>query len=186
MDPCVAPRPTRRVNFCFPCVKRLKNGAANQLSITDFCDRDNANAKCNQCRTGGNRHNCDPIPPQFNRAINILIALKQSVVAAPPGSESRTRREDRCRAYAVKFVDTVNAWNLKDSKAREKDKDWEHKRQKSYEDNMRRFNQGIGFSGLLTPRNEFVDESLEMGLHDLWVQENQWWYLRVNWYGNVP
>jgi uncharacterized protein (DUF983 family) len=38
---------------------------------------DNANAKCNPCYEDSGNHNCDDIPAEFNRALNVLVYLQQ-------------------------------------------------------------------------------------------------------------
>jgi hypothetical protein len=106
---CVAPRPKRCINFCLPYVKRLKSNATYKLPYYEFCKCDNAYSKCSQCRTSNNNHNCDDIPSEFNRAINILVYLQ--MVSNVPGLSdiNKKRKEDRVRNYAAKFVDTVSA-----------------------------------------------------------------------------
>jgi hypothetical protein len=183
---CVAPRPERRVNFCLPCVKRLKSNATHKLPCYELCKRDNAYSKCSQCRTGNNNHNCDDIPSEFNRAVNILVYLQ--MVSKVPGLSDvdKKRKEDRVRNYAAKFVDAVSAWSNARKAAIKKNKNWLEERRRSYDENMRRVREGLGTVGELTPRNEIVDDELEMSLCDIWKTENQWWLLRATWYGAVP
>jgi hypothetical protein len=45
-----------------------------------------------------------------------------------------------------------------------KDKDWLAHRRASYDENKRRFDEGLGSVGLLTPTNEEVDAELEQTL----------------------
>jgi uncharacterized protein (DUF983 family) len=42
-----------------------------------FYAYDNANAKCNPCYEDSGNYNCDDIPAEFNRALNVLVYLQQ-------------------------------------------------------------------------------------------------------------
>jgi hypothetical protein len=75
----VAPRPPHCINYCLNCVKKLLNAikGAYQVETTMFYACDNANAKCNPCYEDSGNYNCDDIPAEFNRALNVLVYLQQ-------------------------------------------------------------------------------------------------------------
>ena len=180
----IAPRPPRRINYCLDCVKKLSNDlkVARQVSTITYCTRNNVNAKCTPCRIDSGNHNCVEIPPEFNRAINVLVHLQQQVaIASSSDRPGRARREERVRKYATDLKDAVASWKA----AVKKDKDWAANRRASYEMNMARFLKGLGCTGELTPANQEVDSDLEQMLFHAWVKEKRWWYLRVVWFGQV-
>jgi hypothetical protein len=181
MPDTVAPRPPRRVLYCLNCVKKLTTEvkAARQVPATTFCQRDNAGAKCEPCRADTGNHNCDDVPAEFNRALNILVHLQQQAVLSSSDDASTLRREDRVREYAKKLVVAIAGWQKALASNVKKDKDWLAHRRESYDENKRRFDQGLGSVGLLTPTNEEVDPELEQTLLHTWKRDKVWWYLRV-------
>jgi len=186
MPDTVAPRPPRRVLYCLPCVKRLTTSVKEGRRVDPevMCERDNAGAKCQSCRDDKGNHNCDDIPPEFNRALNILVHLQQQ--AAIPGDDAaQVRRGERVRDYALKLVLAVQSFEKFTSAAVKKDKDFLVNRRKSYEENMKRYEQGLGSVGLLSKVNQEVDEKLEQKLFLQWKKEKNWWYLRAVWCGQV-
>jgi hypothetical protein len=187
MPDTVAPRPPRRVLYCLNCAKKLSTDvkSARQVEVTVFCDRDNAGAKCNPCRKDPGNHNCDDIPAEFNRAVNVLVHLQQQALLPAQNDETKLRRDDRVRDYATKLKDAVSSWQKAATAGLKKNKDWVAHRRASYEENMRRYEQGLGAVGELTPMNQEVDPKLEQTLLKQWVDAKMWWYLRAVWFGQV-
>jgi hypothetical protein len=162
MPDTVAPRPPRRVNYCLNCIKKLSNAVkgACQVETTVFCACDNANAKCNPYREDSGNHNCDDIPAEFNCALNVLVHLQQQTIL-PRDAAGKLCREERVRDYAMKLKDAVAGWNKAATAALKKDKDWLSHRRESYEQNMKRYEKGLGATSKLTPANQEVDQDLE-------------------------
>jgi len=187
MPDTVAPRPPRRVLYCLPCVKELSTTVKSnrQVDVSCMCERDNAGAKCEPCREDTGNHNCDDIPAEFNRAINVLVHLQQAAIPASSNAETQQRREERVRDYATKLVHAIQSWQKVVVASVKKDKDfWAHRRA-SYEENKKRYDEGLGSVGQLTPTNQEVDPKLEQTLLHQWRKEGVWWYLRAVWYGPV-
>jgi hypothetical protein len=187
MPDTVAPRPSRRVLYCLNCVKKLTTEvkSARQVLATTFCQRDNAGAKCDPYRVDIGNYNYDDIPAEFNRALNVLVHLQQQAALPAHDDEGKQRREDRVHDYAKKIVLAVQGWQKVLAANVKKDKDWLAHRRASYDENKRRFDEGLGSVGLLTPTNEEVDAELEQTLLHQWKGNKNWWYLRVVWFGQV-
>lgn len=187
MPDTVAPRPPRRILYCLNCIKKLTTDVKDdrQVEATVMCERDNAGAKCDPCRLDKGNHNCDDVPADFNRAINILVHLQQQAGLPAADEDARTRRYDRVHDYAKKLVLAVQGWQKVIAASVKKDKDFLVNRRKSYEENKKRFDEGLGSVGLLTPTNQEVDAKLEQTLMHTWVKDKQWWYLRAVWFGQV-
>lgn len=187
MPETVAPRPNLRVPYCLNCIKKLSTDVkgTRQVEVTVFCTRDNVGSKCNPCRKDSGNHNCDPVPAEFNRAVNILVHLQQQCRIYEPNAADMLRREDRVRDYATKLKDAIAAWNKQTASALKKDKDWVAHRRASYLENMRRYEQGLGAVGELTPMNQEVDSFIEQALRKQWISGDKWWYLRAVWFGSV-
>jgi hypothetical protein len=185
MPATVAPRPPRRILYCLNCVKKLSTHVkeSNQVEATTFCVRDNAGTKCENCRKDKGNHNCDDIPAEFNRAINILVHLQQQ--AAASSGANRDRREERVVNYATKLVNAMQGFEKLVAAGVKKDKDFVASRRRSYEENMKRYDQGLGSVGALTPTNQEVDETLEQTFLQQWKKGEDWWYLRAVWFGQV-
>lgn len=187
MPETVAPRPFHRVPYCLNCIKKLSVDVkgARQVDVTVFCERDNSGSKCNPCRKDSGNHNCDPVPAEFNRAVNILVHLQQQCRLVEKDDATKLRREDRVRDYATKLKDAIATWNKQATAAVKKDKDWVAHRRASYLENMRRYEQGLGAVGELTPMNQEVDSFMEQTLRKNWIDGQKWWYLRAVWFGPV-
>jgi hypothetical protein len=137
-----------------------------------------------QSKDPGN-HNCDPVPTEFNRAVNILVHLQQQTRLPAADDVAKLRREDRVRNYATKLKDTVTSWQKQVVAGVKKDKNWVAHRRASYEENIRRYEQGLGAVSKLTPMNQEVDSTLEQTLMKQWVHGQKWWYLRAVWFRQV-
>jgi hypothetical protein len=185
MPVTVAPRPPRRILYCLPCIKKLSTyvKAVNQVDPSTRYDRENAGTKCENCRHDKGNHNCDDVPAEFNRAINILVHLQQSVAAST--GEGRERRGERVVEYATKLVNAIQGFEKSLAAGVKKNKDFLDVRRRSYEENMRRYGEGLGSVGTLTPTNQEVDETLEQALLYQWRDAGNWWYLRAVWFGQV-
>lgn len=187
MPDTVAPRPPRRVLYCLPCVKKLTIDVKEdrRVEATAMCERDNAGSKCEACRADRGNHNCDDIPAEFNRSINVLVHFQQQAGLPSTDADGRARRVDRVREYAKKLVVAVQNHQKVVKEGVKKDKDFIANRRRSYEENKKRFDEGLGSVGLLTPTNEEVDAKLEQTLYHTWVKDKSWWYLRAVWFGQV-
>ena len=89
------------------------------------------------------------------------------------------------RDYATKLKDAIATWNKQVTAAVKKDKDWVAHRRASYLENMRRYEQGLGAVGELTPMNQEVNSFMEQTLRKNWIDGQKWWYLRAVWFGPV-
>jgi hypothetical protein len=126
MPDTVAPRPPRRVLYCLNCVKKLTAAVKGERQVdpTVMCERDNAGAKCDPCRVDKGNHNCDEIPAEFNRALNILVHLQQQAGLPSSDDAAHLRRCERVRDYAQKLVLAIQSWQKVTSANVKKDKDF--------------------------------------------------------------
>jgi hypothetical protein len=178
------PRPKRRVDYCLPCVKKLTETVKTnrQLDASEFCVRVSGGVRCQPCRDDKGNHGCDDIPSEFNRAVNVLVYLQQQVIISKDGDEAGTkRRVKRVRDYANALKNAVAGWKDKAGK----DDNWAANRRASLLMNMDRHEKGLGGVGDLTPANYEVDSELESMLYQQWLAGEQWWFLRVTWFGQV-
>ena len=77
MPDTVTPRPPRRINYYLPYVKKLSTTVKGDRRVAAgyIYKRDNASSKYDPYRVNKGNHNCDDIPAEFNRPLNILVYL---------------------------------------------------------------------------------------------------------------
>jgi hypothetical protein len=71
------------------------------------------------------------------------------------------RRVNFCLPYVKRLKSNARKAAIK------KNKNWLEERRRSYDENIRRVREGLGTIGELTPRNEIVDDELEMSLYNI-------------------